>query len=241
MKIGIRNSAEFHGLLEALISELIDAREHFTVHQGLYGALTGEYTHEFYQAAAFWSLTVTAHMDATLLRLCKAYDLYKGNPPSLGLRNWLETIEANLHLFNELNFRERLKGNPFVDSLAQYPRTPDSAQLREDLKSVSRANPLVKKLTTWRNNYLAHRSTTSALDLRSFMEQNPLSFAEINMLITNGIRIVDHYSNLFIATIHASLPMDDYKHLLDAVRRDLQIREARIEAEMAAAKRAMAP
>jgi hypothetical protein len=42
-------------------------------------------------------------MDATLLRLCKAYDLYEGKP-SLNLRNFLETIEANLHFFEEPSF-----------------------------------------------------------------------------------------------------------------------------------------
>jgi len=233
MKIDVRDSAEFHRLLEALVDELIDAREHFNVHQGLAQAFA-KYVAEYYQAGAFWSLTMTAHMDAALMRLCKAYDLYTGKP-SLNLRNFLETIEANLHFFDEMNFRERLNGYPFVDSLAQDCRRPDSIRLKQDLESVTDANPLVKKLAIWRNNYFAHRSKTSALDLQAFTKQNPFSFPDIEALIANGIRILNDYSNLFSATVYTGYPADDYKYLLDVVRRDLGAREARIKEELAAA------
>jgi HEPN superfamily AbiU2-like protein len=116
MQINVSDSAEFKRLLEALVDELIDARDHFRFHQDFDAAIP-EYQAEFNQSPAFWTFTLSAHMDATLLRLGKAYDLYEGKP-SLNLRNLLETIEANLHFFDEPSFRERLKNNPFVDSLA---------------------------------------------------------------------------------------------------------------------------
>jgi hypothetical protein len=47
-------------------------------------------------------------------------------------------IKANLHLFDEPNFRERLKDSAFVDSLAADVRRPDSSQLEKDLESVSK-------------------------------------------------------------------------------------------------------
>lgn len=131
MKIDVYDSSEFKGLLEALVNELIDAREHFRLHRDLDAAMP-DYQAEFNRSAAFWSLTLSAHMDAALLRLCKAYDLYEGKP-SLNLRNFLETIEANAHFFDEPNFRERLKDNAFVDSLAKDSRKPDPAQLRKNL------------------------------------------------------------------------------------------------------------
>jgi RHS repeat-associated protein len=192
MKIDIRDPAEFKRLLEALAGELIDARDHFRLHQSLAAAIP-DYQVEFNQSAGFWTLTLNAHMDAVLLRLCKVYDLSK-DKPNLNLRNFLDTIEANLHLFDEPNFRERLKENPFVDSLAQDPRTPDVIQLREDRRSVTAADPVVKKLMNWRHHYVAHRSRTAALDLQLFTTQNPLSFPEIEALITNGLAIVNCYS-----------------------------------------------
>lgn len=225
MQIDVSDSAEFKRLLEALVYELIDAREHFRLHQDLSTTIP-EYQVEFNQSADFWTSTLRAHMDATLLRLCKAYDLHP-DKPNLNLRNFLETIEANLHLFEETNFRQRLKDNPFVDSLAADARKPDLPQLRKDLESVSKADPLVQKLTTWRHHHIAHRSRSSALDPQAFAEQNPLLFSEIGALIDNGLRIVNHYSGLFSATVHTSLRIKDYKYLLDAVRRDLKRREAR--------------
>ncbi len=236
MKIEVTDSAQFKRLLEALVDELIDARDHFRLHQDLNAAIQ-DYQEEFNQSAAFWTFTLSAHVEATLLRLCKAYDLYEGKP-SLNLRNFLETIQAYLHFFDEPNFRERLKDNPFVDSLAADPRRPDSALLQKDLESVSNANPLVKKLTVLRNNYFAHRSRSSALDPRGFAEQNPVLFSEIEALIDNGLRIVNFYSSLFGAAIHTSLPIKDYKYLLHAVRRDLKVREAEFEKDTAAIKAA---
>jgi len=236
MKIDVTDSAQFKRLLEALVDELIDAHDHFRLHQNLNAAIP-DYQAEFNQSAGFWTFTLSAHMDATLLRLCKAYDLYEGKP-SLNLRNFLETIQANLHFFDEPNFRERLKDNPFVDSLTKQPRKPDLVQLQKDLESVSKANPLVNKLTIWRHNYFAHRSRTSALDPRAFSSQNQILFSEIEALIANGLRIVNHYSDLFSAAVHTSLPVKDYKHILDALRRDLKVRDTELEKQIAAVKAA---
>jgi hypothetical protein len=233
MKIDVKDSAEFKRLLEALMDELIDAHDYFKLHQDLNAAIP-DYQVEFNQSAGFWTFTLSAYMDATLLRLCKAYDLYEGKP-SLNLRNFLETIEANLHFFEGQSFRQQLKESAFVDSLAADARKPDTAQLQTDLKSVSTADPLVKKLTIWRNNHIAHRSRSSALDPKGFTKQNPMLFSEIKALINNGVHIVNRYSNLFSADVHTSLPIKDYKYLLDAVRRDLEAREARIQEEFAAA------
>ena len=232
MEIIISDSAEFKRLLEALVDELIDARDHFKLHQNLDAAIP-DYGVEFNQSPVFWSMTLSAHLDATLVRLCKAYDLYDGKP-SLNLRNFLETIKANLYLFAEPNFRERLKENAFVDSLAADARKPDPTRLQKDLESVSNADPLVKKLTIWRHNYLAHRSRTSALNPKAFTEKNPILFSEIEALISNGLRIANYYSDLFSATHHTSLEVKDYKYLLDAVRRDLERREAEIQKQCAA-------
>src|ERR1700676_530062 len=108
MKIKISDAAEFKRLLEALIDELVEAEEHFHLHQKLSAAIP-EIQDVFNVSPAFWFLTLRAHTDATLMRLCKAYDLYEGGKPSLNLRNLLETVQSYLHLFDEPSFRERLK------------------------------------------------------------------------------------------------------------------------------------
>jgi len=234
MDINISDSAEFKRLLEALIDELMDAQAHFKLHQDLEAA-TADYGAEFNQSPVFWTMTLEAHMDATLHRLCKAYDLYEGKP-NLNLKNFLKTIEANLSLFDEANFRERLKESSYVDSLAAHPRSPDPALLQKDLESVSAADPLVNKLTIWRHNYFAHRSRNSALNPKAFTRENPFPLSEIETLIRNGLRIMNHYSDLFSATHHISHQTKDYKNILDALRRDLEAKRKRIKEQRGAVK-----
>jgi|SRR6185437_6679336 len=130
MQIRIDNAEEFHRLLLGLVDELIDAQIHFNLYQNLVAAKS-DYAIELTQSWTFWSLTISAHMDVTLLRLCKAYDQYGNDNPSLNLRNLLDTITAHMDLFDEPNFRERLKKNRFVDSLAACPRRPDEMQLKQ--------------------------------------------------------------------------------------------------------------
>ena len=43
---------------------------------------------------------------------------YDKDSRSLSLLSLLDTIAINVHYFDEAEFRERLKDNPFVDSLA---------------------------------------------------------------------------------------------------------------------------
>jgi HEPN superfamily AbiU2-like protein len=50
-----------------------------------------EYAVEFRQSWTFWFLTLGAHLDAVLHRLCKAYDQYGSGNPTVNLRNLLDT------------------------------------------------------------------------------------------------------------------------------------------------------
>lgn len=225
------DAKEFHRLLNALASELVDARIHLKFHQDLSAAVP-EYATEFNQCITFWNLTFSAQIDAVLLRLCKAYDQY-GDKPTLHLSSLLETISSNMHLFDEPNFRERLKNNAFVDSLAAVPRKPDAAQLQKDIASVSKGNHLVKKLIAWRNNFYSHFSSDRVLNAGEFERNNPLSMMEIETLSSNGLEIINRYSELFAATVHSSniVGRKDYLWLLEAAREAVQSHEARVEAE----------
>lgn len=215
----LANPAEFKGLLEALVEELVEAREHFHLHQELSAAIP-EYQDVFDLSVGFWSLTLNALIDATLVRLCKAYDLYRTN--TLNLKSFLKMVDANLHLFDEPSFRERLKHNPYLESLAKDRESP-TVRLKSDFSFVTDA-PVVKKLTIWRNNFVAHRSLRSALAPAEFTKAFPLTFAEINQLIDKGLEIVNHYSILFNASSTLPWEVKDHKYVLDAVRRDLKRR-----------------
>jgi HEPN superfamily AbiU2-like protein len=143
MQLKLKSADEFRCLMTALLNDLLDARFHFNLHQNLANVLD-EYATEFAQSRTFWNLTFIAHMDAVLVRLCRAYDTYDHDV--LNLQNLLETIQANLSIFAEPNFRQRLQGNPFLDSLAADFKPPDATQLQKDIAMVSTSDPLVQRL-----------------------------------------------------------------------------------------------
>ncbi|HEY1528912.1 MAG TPA: hypothetical protein VGH51_22035 [Candidatus Angelobacter sp.] len=229
MQLRIKNASEFHKLLFALAGELVDAHIHFTLFRDL-SASRSEYCVEFAQANTFWSLTLEAHLDATLVRLCKSFDLHR---QSLNLRTLVSTVKDNLHLFGEQDFRDRLKGNAFVDSLAATYRIPSTAMIQADLDFVSPNNPLVRKLTVWRDKHIAHRDPSPVLNPEELTGRYPLLFTDIDELLRGGLRIVNEYSSLFIATTHSSgmVGKDDYLTILKAVRDSLNRYEAMIEQE----------
>ena len=230
MKLKLKSPDEFRCLLNALLNDLVDARFHFSLHQGLAKAAE-EYAMEFGQSPTFWGLTLSAHIDAVMVRLCRAYDTY--DQPALNLQNLLDTVQAHLSIFNEPNFRARLKGNAFVDSLAAELKPPDQAQLRKDIEAVSKSDPLVHKLVMWRHHFIAHRNSHFALNPGKFNAQYPLAFAEIDALLNRALEIGNRYSLLFDASAHSTMMVgrDDYVNVLKAVRKDVQAYQRRLNEE----------
>ena len=230
MCLNVRNASEFHKLLFALAGELVDAKIHFRLFQDL-SACRSEYFTEFAQSNTFWSFTFQAHLDAALMRLCKAFDIHRS---SLNLRTLILTIQENLDLFEDEGFRERLKGNPFVDSLAGTYRVPSVGMIHKDLEFLDiKKNPLLKKLVIWRDKHFAHRDPSPVLNPEELAGRFPLLYTEIDELLKQGLRIVNEYSSLFVATTHASgvVGKDDYMTILKAVRESLIRHEEQIEKE----------
>ena len=208
------NEAQFKGLLKALYDDLLNARHHFKLYRNLNEALH-DYEKEINQCVAFWALTLSAHKQTSILNLCRAYDCQR-NASSLG--QLIQIIQENVELFDIQKFRDRLKHNPYVDSLSQTAREPSKQQLEKDLQFVSEKNPLVKRLIILRSNVVAHTSTSRIV--KSKNDLDPLTWEEVEELIEQGIRIVNSYSSLFEASTYAStlLGEDDYKTVLQQIR-----------------------
>ncbi|MFN9789788.1 MAG: hypothetical protein ACK53X_01690, partial [Holosporales bacterium] len=172
------------------------------------------YGREFIQANTFWFLTRKSLMSSCLLNLCRTYDQEESK--SLNLKNLLDTIKANLPLFAEAHFRERLSNNAFVDSLASTNRIPTVQEIEQDLELTTDLNPLVKKLIIWRNNIIAHRSSKVALGKNQILEDNPISHAEITELLKDSLVIFDKYSGLYRESRHSVqiVGHDDYLQVL---------------------------
>ena len=217
MKIKITNSEEFGRLLETLTNETVTACIHFKLYSDLEAARP-DYSDEFNQSVTFWSLTFQSHLDTTLFRLCKIYDQHK---ESLNLLNLLDTIKENASIFDEENFRIRLKGNPFVDSLASDSKKPDMVQLQKDIEFVSKkTHPCVEALVFWRNKFYAHRSAKHVVANQNLADHYTLDITAVDQLLKEAMRILNSYSILFQASSYSTqiIGYDDYRHVLDSIR-----------------------
>jgi len=170
----------------------------------------------------FWWLTFQSHWDTTLFRLCKIYDQHS---QSLNLLNLLDTIKENASIFDEENFRIRLKGNPFVDSLASDSKKPDMIQLQKDIEFVSKkTNPRVEALVFWRNNFFAHRSAKHVMANKNLADHYTFDTTAVDQLLKEAMRILNSYSILFQASSYSTqiVGHDDYLHVLDSIRDTLK-------------------
>ena len=223
MIIEIKSSEEFNRLLDALGSELWEADFHLQIFRALTDKVE-TFGREYNQSPTFWTFTFRAHRDAAIFGLMRIYD---GNSESLSLRNLLDTIKDNQPMFDEPQFRERLKNNPYVDSLAADAKKPDDGELEKDIEFASAKNPLVKKLIIWRNNLYAHRNAQNVVDDYQIGTDHPLTVKELESLVTMGYEIFNRYKNLFDASMQSGIlvGLDDYEFVLTSIKATLEQRD----------------
>lgn len=235
MEIKIKSADELNKLLDALALEIVDANIYYRLYSDLVDSIKDN-AREFSQSNTFWSFAFDSLHDAQMIRLCRVFDQ---ESKSLNLFNLLETIKENVHLFEEGNFRERLKDNAFVESLAEVDRVPIKSQLDKDIWFSSDQNPLVKKLMIWRNNIVAHKGAKVSLGTDKILADNPLSEQELETLLDESFSIFNRYSSLYRASTWSRKVVghDDYKSLLKFIRLGLQKWEEDIAKELQELKR----
>lgn len=212
---GLVDSASFGRLITALSRDIVDAHVHWRLHRDVHEAIEA-HPIVWQQSRTFWHLTLTAHAEASVSHLCRAFDQERS---SLHLLSWLQTIQANLHLFSNGAFRERLATNPFVESLAEGAVAPDARELGADIVLCSVADPLVKRLVGLRGSAVAHTSyKLSASDVPP-PTNLALSNDEFQLLLERARGILNKYSQLFSATAYSvnMIGRDDYKFIFKAV------------------------
>jgi hypothetical protein len=231
MKIPITDSDGMNRLLDTLADEIVNAHVYHRLFRNLVDSIP-QYEDDLNQSPVFWNYTLSSLRDSRLVRVCRIYDQQSN---SLNLFNLLQTIEANLHLFSEAEFRKRRSDSPHVDSLAAYPRQPDEKELKADLDYSSDRNPVVKKLLVWRNNIVAHRGAKVSLGRKDILDNNPISKAELEDLLDRALKIFNHYSHLFRASTWSVqiIGEADYQHCLKMLHKGIEATKAEHQAEIA--------
>ena len=218
--IPVKSSEEFSRLIEALSRDIVDAQIHYKMFRDLHAALKEKPIVEA-QSRTFWSLTLAAHLERTLNLLCRVYDQ---NSKALHLYSWLLTIREKIDLFDEDNFRERLKDNPYVNSLASDSRKPDQKTLEEDIQLCSSTNDLVKTLLIHRGNRVAHRNASDVIKDKKIGDKYPLTYGDVETLLKRATTILNRYSNLFSANTYSTqmIGHDDFNYIIKCVEEKVQ-------------------
>src|SRR5665213_3444847 len=169
--------------MKVLQDQLFHAKVHYDIYMALSKAWR-QHIREMRNSPVFWQFTMSAHSNAAIVYLCRAYD---SNETALHLSAFVATVERSPGLFSEQAFRIRHKDRPGMDGLAAYPRTLNLKQLSEDRDFCSRKNPLVANLRRWRNNVVAHFNYEEAVVTKDPMhKRHPLPWVDIKTLIDEG-------------------------------------------------------
>jgi hypothetical protein len=223
--IRLAGEKEFGRLRSAIDLMASDAADHFYLLNGL-DESRQEYSLEMNESNTFWHLTFTALRETVLSRLCLLYDK---DGAALSLSRFLLTVKANLALFSDAAFRERLKGNPHVNTLVEG-RAIDVAKLDAELVSVSAADPLVRKLLNLRNKVISHAAADTVM---TGIPQPWLPAKDVETLLDRARAITGKYSLLYQASMCGGFAAaDDYKATLTWVRKGLSAHRAQIEKEI---------
>lgn len=186
-------SEQLQAGIRTLANDIVDAAIHWKLSRGIYEAAE-TWPLVIQQSNTFWTLTIKAHVNVSVLAMCRAFDQ---EPSALHLLGLLQLIEQNLPLFDEAQFRVRLRDNPFVASLAESARRPDATQLATDIALCSNGDPLVRRLVIHRNTALAHLSRKRRLYSTPSRSDEEITNDDYEILLNRANEIVNRYSSLF--------------------------------------------
>jgi hypothetical protein len=170
-----KTHVEFEKLTQALALEAQSANLDYRLLRSLTGAIK-EHETELNQSCVFWQMTFEAHLNSCLFRLCRVYDHQKR---SINLGRWLAMINTNRDWFMEAAYKCRRPGS-------EYSGPPDAAQLTDDIAFASeKTNPLVRNLTAFRGNVLAHIGRRYVLRDRESPTGFNITYGDVKTLVVS--------------------------------------------------------
>ncbi len=80
----------------------------------------------------------------------------------------------------------------------------DSTQLDLDIKYASLANPKVENLKRWRDRVTFHKDERELFREKPFEQEFPLTFGDIDELLSEAFKVLNRYSQYFDTTIYST-------------------------------------
>lgn len=217
---------EFDQILSALGVEIQSANVYFTLYRDVRASFS-EYSREVRESQCFWGLASEGMKEAALIRLCRVFD---DDRTSVNLRFILRTIVSNPGYFDEAAFRSRLGSK--IEEFGISHRAIDDKQLNRDIDYINRRKtPVVNKLLLWRGSRFAHSNVKLAVREAKGVKDGVPTLEEVSELLKEGLDLLNRYTRYFRLQSYTSQAIghDDYKFVLQSVRRDLDARQKEYE------------
>ncbi len=212
--------AEFDEFTNKLKKEIPSACIDYKMYRDLRNACV-EHEIVVQQSRAFWPMTVDAHLNSAVLRICRIYDTQKS---SLNLVYWLKTIRDNPHWFSESVFRTRHADR-------NYYGQPDKEQLTKDIEFASEGNLTVKNLIKFRGSLIAHIGENYFLKRFNAHESFKVTLGDLETLTTGALTILNRYMHLYEAGEYSAnmIGADDFKFIFTTMKKAIDRREKELQ------------
>lgn len=207
MGLTLKNADYFEEVLDACFDDILEARRCHTLLMDL-GRQFADYEREVALSNTFWSITVSALREATVIRLARVFDL---NKKGVGLLPVLEAIRDNRHFFSTEEFQRRLSENPHMQMLSTVNRVPSDEQVEADIEFVE-SDARVVALRRRRDKLVAHKEAKIALGKSDFLAKYRLTYGDIGGLAEEAFDLLNRYLNLFKATTWSRMQVGDGDH-----------------------------
>jgi hypothetical protein len=188
---------KFRGFLRKLWDELYWANFHYEILVEL-SRLCEKHKQTANLSAVFWTYTLRAHYQTSMVYLHRIYDQ---NKESFNLHRFLLTVRENRQIFDAVSVLKRRQSDPHVADLMRAIGELDLAQLDRDICFSSDENPEVQNLNKWRNRVTFHNDERELFRQMPFEDENPQP--NIDLLMETGFQILNRYSQYFDTTVYS--------------------------------------
>ena len=227
----------FQNYYDRLILETLHAGAHINLWERLEKYKATDYIDELNQAGYFFTFTIKAHLDDTLLILSRVLDKHED---SLSIWKFLNFAEQNRAIFSTQAFRQRMLKKPDYDKYWTKSHKPITLkEIKEDRHKLERLEDTVNNLTTWRNKVIAHIDRQFLLSGKIVSEEHPMQLQKLQEVVETVFQILNRYSGAFNSSSYAERypGEDDVQFVIDCIRFYIQEQNRQIEAQLEALKR----
>jgi hypothetical protein len=198
----------FDNALESLVTESCRAYDHWNLLLHI-NESSEEYIREIYQTVFFWNTVQRSLQDGVILRLATMLDPRKD---VVSMPNILRLIDIHA----------RGNGSQLGIELADF----DSVKIEDDIKSVHKLDPVVEKILTLRNDFIAHRSANIIATHRINLLPE-IKNEEVNAMLDLLYDLATKYAVLYgkNRTSRRMVGSDDYKLLFEGLRKGYALGE----------------